>query len=89
MAQGVSPELGAASTPPRSMRERYEASRAARRRRFSSAVALRARSAGVARGSAHCAFVVPSTAKGKVLRGTISVRTGGKFVARNFAFVVR
>ena len=37
--------------PRRSMRERYEASRAARRRRFSSAVALRARSAGVARAS--------------------------------------
>jgi hypothetical protein len=43
----------------------------------------------VARGSAHCAFVVPSTAKGKVLRGTISVRTGGKNVARDFAFVAR
>lgn len=43
----------------------------------------------VARGSAHCAFVVPRTAKGKVLRGTISVRTGGKIVARDFAFLVR
>ena len=43
----------------------------------------------VARGSAHCSFVVPSTAKGKVLRGTISVRTAGKIVARDFAFVVR
>jgi hypothetical protein len=48
---GGQPELGAANTPRRSMRERYEASRAARRRRFSSAVALRARSAGVARAS--------------------------------------
>lgn len=43
----------------------------------------------VARGSAQCAFVVPRTAKGKVLRGTISVRTGGKNVARDFAFVAR
>ncbi len=42
----------------------------------------------VAAGSAQCAFVVPRTAKGKVLRGTISVRTGGKTVARDFSFVV-
>lgn len=33
-------------------------------------------------------FVVPRTARGKVLRGTISVSTGGKTVARDFAFVV-
>lgn len=39
-------------------------------------------------GSAQCAFVVPRTARGKVLRGTISVSTGGKTVARDFAFVV-
>ena len=42
----------------------------------------------VAGGSAQCAFVVPRTAKGKVLRGTISVRLGGKTVARDFSFVV-
>jgi hypothetical protein len=43
----------------------------------------------VAGGSAQCAFVVPRAAKGKVLRGTIGVRAGGKVVARDFAFVVR
>lgn len=43
----------------------------------------------VAGGAAQCAFVVPRAAKGKVLRGTISVRTGGKVVARDFSFVVR
>lgn len=42
----------------------------------------------VAGGSAQCALVVPRTARGKVLRGTISVRSGGKTVARDFAFVV-
>ena len=42
----------------------------------------------VARGSATCAFVVPRAAKGKVVRGTITVRVDGKVVARNFAFVV-
>ncbi|HEY5872366.1 MAG TPA: hypothetical protein VIT46_03935 [Gaiellaceae bacterium] len=40
-------------------------------------------------GSAQCAFVVPRAAKGKVLRGTISLRTGGTLVARDFAFTVR
>ena len=40
-------------------------------------------------GSGRCAFVVPQGAKGKSLRGTITVRTGGKAVAANFAFVVR
>jgi hypothetical protein len=40
-------------------------------------------------GSAQCAFVVPRAAKGKVLRGTISVRSGGKVVARDFSYVVR
>ena len=67
------------------------------RRIASGTVSCRVRTSGatvpaagrVARGSAHCAFVVPRTAKGKVVRGTISVRTGGKNVARNFAFVVR
>jgi hypothetical protein len=40
-------------------------------------------------GAAQCAFVVPRAAKGKVLRGTISVRSGGKVVARDFSYVVR
>ena len=40
-------------------------------------------------GSGRCAFVVPQGAKGKTLRGTITVRTGGKAVAANFAYVVR
>jgi hypothetical protein len=43
----------------------------------------------VSGGSAQCAFTVPRAAKGKVLRGTISVRTGGKVVARDFSYVVR
>jgi hypothetical protein len=42
----------------------------------------------VARGSATCAFVVPRAAKGKVVRGTITVRVGGTVVARDFAFAV-
>jgi hypothetical protein len=42
----------------------------------------------VAQGSATCAFVVPRAAKGKVVRGTITVRVDGKVVARDFAFVV-
>ena len=41
----------------------------------------------VAQGSATCAFVVPRAAKGKVVRGTITVRVDGKVVARDFAFV--
>ena len=43
----------------------------------------------VAGGSARCAFLVPRGVKGKVLRGTISVRSGGKVVARGFSYVVR
>ena len=42
----------------------------------------------VAEGSATCAFVVPRAAKGKVVRGTITVRVDGKVVARDFAFAV-
>ena len=40
-------------------------------------------------GSARCALVVPGGAKGKALRGTITVRTGGTSVSRRFAYVVR
>jgi hypothetical protein len=43
----------------------------------------------VAGGAAQCAFLVPRAAQGKVLRGTISVRIGGKVVARHFSYVVR
>ena len=51
-------------------------------------IAVRATGRVIA-GSAQCAFVVPRAAKGKVLRGTISLRTGGTLVARDFAFTVR
>ena len=59
-------------------------------------VDCRVRAAGVAvqatgrvtRGSATCAFVVPRAAKGKVVRGTITVRVDGTVVARDFAFAV-
>ena len=62
----------------------------------SGTVGCRVRVAGVAvratgrvvEGSARCAFVVPRAAKGKQLRGTISVRTGGTLVSRDFAFSV-
>lgn len=40
-------------------------------------------------GSARCALLVPGGVKGKVLRGTISVRSGGRAVARDFSYVVR
>jgi hypothetical protein len=40
-------------------------------------------------GAGHCSFVVPPTARGKTLRGTITVRSGGKTVAADFAYVVR
>lgn len=43
----------------------------------------------IARGAGHCSFVVPSTAGGKVVRGTITVRAGGKSVAADFSYVVR
>lgn len=43
----------------------------------------------VVRGSARCTFVVPASAKGKTLRGTITVRSGGARVARGFAYTVR
>lgn len=43
----------------------------------------------VVRGAGRCAFVVPARTRGKVLRGTVTVRTGGASVAADFAYVVR
>jgi hypothetical protein len=43
----------------------------------------------VVRGAGRCAFVVPATAHGRVLRGTVTVRSGGKSVAADFSYVVR
>jgi hypothetical protein len=40
-------------------------------------------------GKARCTFVVPKTAAGARLRGTISVRVEGKSVAADFSYVVR
>jgi hypothetical protein len=42
----------------------------------------------VVRGSGRCAFVVPASAKGKLLRGTITVRSSGKSVAADFSYLV-
>jgi hypothetical protein len=63
----------------------------------SGSVGCRVRAAGrpvtargsVAAGAGHCTFVVPRTAGGKVLRGTITVRAGGQSVAVDFAYRVR
>jgi len=43
----------------------------------------------VVHGAGRCAFVVPASARGKVLRGTVTVRSGGKSVASDFSYVVR
>jgi hypothetical protein len=43
----------------------------------------------VAGGAGHCSLVVPGEAAGKVLRGTITVRSGGKSVAADFSYVIR
>jgi hypothetical protein len=43
----------------------------------------------VARGAGHCSFVVPGATAGTVLRGTITVRSGGKSVAADFSYVIR
>jgi hypothetical protein len=40
-------------------------------------------------GAGRCSFVLPQTAAGKRLRGTITVRVAGKSVAAGFAYVVR
>lgn len=43
----------------------------------------------VVRGAGRCTFVVPASARGKVLRGTVTVRSGGTSVAAEFSYVVR
>jgi hypothetical protein len=43
----------------------------------------------VVHGAGRCAFVLPASARGKVLRGTVTVRSGGKSVAADFSYVVR
>lgn len=43
----------------------------------------------VSGGAGRCTVVLPVSAKGKALRGTIAVRSGGARVARSFAYVVR
>jgi hypothetical protein len=43
----------------------------------------------VAGGAGHCSLLVPATAAGKRLRGTITVRSGGKVVSADFAYVIR
>jgi hypothetical protein len=43
----------------------------------------------VAGGSGRCAFVVPASAEGKIVRGSIIVRASGKSVAADFAYLVR
>ena len=43
----------------------------------------------VAGGNGRCSFVVPKVASGSKLRGTITVRAGGKSVAANFAYTIR
>jgi hypothetical protein len=42
----------------------------------------------VAGGAGRCAFVVPASATGKTVRGSIAVRSSGKSVAAGFAFTV-
>ncbi len=43
----------------------------------------------VSGGAAHCRMLVPAGSAGRALRGTITVRAGGKAVAEPFSFVVR
>lgn len=43
----------------------------------------------VSGGAGHCRVLVPEGAHGSALRGTITVRAGGKSVAESFAFVVQ
>jgi hypothetical protein len=42
----------------------------------------------IAGGAGLCTFVVPKSAQGSVIRGTVTVRSGGKSLARDFAFLV-
>jgi hypothetical protein len=39
-------------------------------------------------GAGLCTFVVPTTARGSVIRGTVTVHSGGRSLAWDFAFVV-
>jgi hypothetical protein len=41
----------------------------------------------IAAGVGRCTFDVPASARGAAVRGTITVRSGGKAVSANFAFV--
>lgn len=40
-------------------------------------------------GGGRCAFVVPASAQGETVRGSITVRSGGKSVAADFSYPVR
>ena len=40
-------------------------------------------------GAGHCSFTVPADARGARVRGTITVRSGGKTISADFAYVVR
>ena len=42
----------------------------------------------IAGGAGLCTFVVPRAARGSVVRGTVTVRSGGASLARDFAFVI-
>ena len=42
----------------------------------------------VANGAGRCSLVVPLSAKGKLLRGSISVRSGGMSVTEDYAYLV-
>ncbi len=67
-----------------------------RRRISSGTVACRVRvggrnvsaTAGMVGGNARCSFVVPASAAGKTVRGSITVRSGGKSVTAAFAYTV-
>ena len=43
----------------------------------------------ISHGAGLCSFVVPKSARGSVLRGTITVHSGGRSLARDFAYAVR
>ena len=45
--------------------------------------------ASIVGGSGRCSFVVPATAAGKTVRGSITVRASGKSVTARFAYAVR
>jgi hypothetical protein len=63
----------------------------------SGTVGCRVRAAGkplvasgrISNGAGHCTLVVPGNAAGKLLRGTITVRSGGKSIAAAFTYRVR